>query len=384
MPVIYPVSKDALALGIIVCEREGMPPFAESRFIRRLILKGSEMGISVFAYAPWTWNEHDDTVNGWVWDSRKNRWQSTVRKLPPVAYDRSWPDSEDERIRCDAALHRLKTRRRLTLLNGRLPNKAEVYSMLSRDSQFSRILPSTAVYEGSGSLAAWLTRHHNAVFLKPAEGSHGKRTMSVTRKADGTLLLQGRMADNRPVRLSLSDEAETLSRLHRWIGGRTYIMQPLLDLRGPAGEPFDLRALMQKNERARWTITGIAARCGLPGTITANLHGGGHAASAYEVLCSLFGETRSTEIMQDVRKYGLLLVSRLEENFGRFAEIGMDFGVDRNGRLWFLEANSKPGRSAMNCADGGAADQADSLPLSYARSILLRPHGRVIHEFDHL
>jgi hypothetical protein len=384
MPVIYPVSEQMPALGIAVCERKGIIPFAESGYIRRLMTKAAAMGLDLFAFAPWTWDERLDTVNGWKWKTREQCWESHSCNVPPVAYDRSWPASEAERIRFRASLHRLIAEKGLKLLNGRLPNKAEVYAHLSRDADLCRLLPATAVYQDPASLAAWLARYVNGVFLKPADGSQGKRTLSVTRVSDGTLLLQGRTADNRSFRLSSPEEAIALERVDRWIGKRTYIMQPMLDLRGPAGEPFDLRALMQKNGRGRWTTTGIAARCGAPGTVTANLHGGGHAAPAYEVLSSLFGEDHSKDLVVDIRKFGLMLVNRLEENFGRFAEIGLDFGADRAGRLWFLEANSKPGRIAMNSAGGDAAERAESLPLLYARSILLRPPGRVIHEFDHL
>jgi hypothetical protein len=177
---------------------------------------------------------------------------------------------------------------------------------------------------------------------------------------------------------------EASRRLQRWIGKRVYLMQPMLDLRGSMGEPFDIRSLMQKNKNGRWTLTGVAARCGAPGTVTANLHGGGFAASAKEVLVPLFGEQRGSELLQEISRVSFLLVTRLEETLGRFAEIGLDYGVDRSGRLWFLEANSKPGRAAMGSAGEDAALKAVEQPLSYARSILLRPPGRVIHEFDHL
>ena len=48
------------ALGILVCEREGHPPFAESSFIKRLCLIGAKNGLKLFAFAPWTWEEKRD------------------------------------------------------------------------------------------------------------------------------------------------------------------------------------------------------------------------------------------------------------------------------------------------------------------------------------
>lgn len=390
MPVIYPDSSAISsapadqALGILVCEREGNPPFAEGSFIKRLCLIASESGLVLFAFAPWTWDEHSNLVKGWVWNKQREDWECARYRLPNVVYDRSWPLNNEEKLRFRSSIQRLHAAKRLTYLNNRMPNKGKIYEILAKEPQFLSILPPTAAYEGPNSLSSWLRCHNHAVFLKPAAGSQGKRVVAVVHMDNGTVQLTGRQQDNRPLSLSCASESEALRLLHRWIGHRAYLMQPLLDLRGPKGEPLDLRALMQKNDKGLWTLTGIAARCGKLGTVTSNLHGGGMASSAKEVLASLFGEQRGTELLQEIRKISFQLVNRLEETLGRFAEIGMDYGIDRSGRIWFLEANSKPGRAAMESVGKAAVSKAAEQPLSYARSILLRPPGRVIHEFDHL
>ncbi|WP_373231423.1 YheC/YheD family protein [Cohnella sp.] len=390
MPAIFPdfsaptSASTSRALGILVCERDGNPPFAESSFIKRLSLIGAGSGLELFAFAPWSWEEQSNLVKGWVWNKQKQRWDAARYTLPAVVYDRSWPVNKDEKIRFQQAIQRLQEAKRITYLNNRMPHKGKIYEILSKDPSFQSILPPTAVYDGPSSLALWLSRHNYAAFLKPIAGSQGKRVVAVVRKEDGTVNIRGRQSDNRPLSINCVNEQAALRLLQRWIGQRAYLMQPLLDLRGPEGEPLDLRALMQKNNNGHWTLTGIAARCGMPGTVTSNLHGGGKASSAKEVLVSLFGELRGIELLQEIRRISFQLVNRLEETLGRFAEIGMDYGIDRSGRIWFLEANSKPGRAAMESVGKAAAKLAAEQPLSYARSILLRPPGRVIHEFDHL
>jgi hypothetical protein len=379
MRVIYPDSKpdraesSNAALGILVCERSsGNPPFAESTFIKRLHVIGAQSGLRMFAFAPWTWDERSDSVKGWTWSKQQQRWESSLQKLPSVVYDRSWPETQEEKQRYRESLLRIHAVRKLTFLNGRLPNKGKVYEILSRDRALRSLLPPTALYEGTESLALWLRKHRHSVFLKPIAGSQGKRVISVLRMDNGQVHLAGRHGDNQSFALRCENEMEALRRVARWIGDRTYIMQPMLDLRVPSGEPFDVRALMQKNMNGRWTLTGIAARKGAPGSVTSNLHGGGIASPPQEVLALLFGEQRGNELLQELTKASFLIVARLEESWGRFAEIGLDFGIDRSGRLWFLEANSKPGRAAMGSIGKVAAQKAAEQPLSYARSILLR------------
>lgn len=370
------------ALGVLVCERDGIPPFAEGAYIRRLCIVSQRLGITLVAFAPWTWNARSNSVRGWSWNSCEQRWMPRVARLPRVVYDRAWPTTESEKRRFRSALNRIIAVQPLTFLNSRLPHKGTIGELLSREKKYAPLVPPTAPYEGTRALHAWVRGHGDAAFLKPASGSQGKRVIAYRRVGDGPVVLAGRTSGNRPFIRTIRSEREALSRLHRWIGSRDYLMQPLLELRTVDGEPFDLRALLQKNKSGRWTITGIAARIGSPGAVTANLHGGGRAQPVGKALDPLLGEERARALEQEIRTTSLQLVAWLEETFGRFAEIGLDFGVDRSGKLWFLEANSKPGRLAMNIAGDEAAERAVALPLSYASTILLRPSGRVIHEFD--
>ncbi len=380
----YAQAQSDVALGILVCERHEDPPFAESSFIKRLHVIGARSGMQLFAFDPRTWEPRNDSVKSWVWNIGRSRWESGRRKLPVVVYDRSWPETEEEKAGYRQAMRSIRASKRLKFLNGRLPHKGKVYDMVSKDRTIAAVVPPTAIYQGSASLYAWLRKHRHAAFLKPIAGSQGRRVVAIVRTEDGQFRLMGRQQDNRPLDLVCATESEALQRLERWIGNRCYLMQPLLELKGRSDESLDFRELMQKDKFGHWTSTGIAARLGAPGSVTANLHGGGKAASAEEALSELFGEERGRDLLQEMRRKSFQIVARLEETFGRFAEIGLDYGVDRGGKLWFLEANSKPGRTAMGSAGEGAAQAAAEQPLSYARSILLRPPGRVIHEFDHL
>lgn len=392
MPAIYP-DFDAAdrkppapspALGILVCERRETPPFAESSFIRKLEEHGRMQGLPVFAFAPWTWNPADGTVQGWRFAPEEKRWKRESRPLPELVYDRAWPVDDTERSKYRGALKRLDSVRPLAYLNGRLPGKAAVIRLLSRDERIAPYLPPTEGFEGTRSLLRWLDRFGGSAFLKPESGSQGRRVVAIRQRADGSVSLRGRLADNRTFNAASSCAKAAAARIERWIGRRAYIMQPLLDLRNAADEPFDIRALVQKNGRGRWALTGTAVRCGRAGGETANLHGGGRAVRTESVLLPMFGGRHTEQLLREIREICLRVVLKIEQSYGRFAELGLDFGVERTGRIWFLEANSKPGRAAMESAGKDVVRAAAGRPVRYARHILFRPPGRVIHEFDHL
>jgi glutathione synthase/RimK-type ligase-like ATP-grasp enzyme len=380
MPDIYPVSD---ILGVLVCERPGNPPFAESNFLRKLIRYGNQAGLKVFAFDPGTWQASDNTVLGWTL-TQEEHWRQDRYPVPEWVYDRAWPQDEDAGWRFRLNLNQLAASCKIRYLNGKLPDKWRVYSVLSRYDDIKPYLPPTELYQGETSLMEILEKGGKKLFLKPASGSQGRRTAAVFPGEDGTVRICGRSGRNKSVSLLLPNARQAARTLHRWIGHRTYIMQPFLELTGPSGEPFDIRVLVQKNGRGLWAVTGAAARCGNPGTVTANLHGGGTASPAESKLLQLYGPHRAKAIMKEIRRITIRILRRLEQHFGRFCELGLDFGLSPHGRVWFLEANSKPGRCAMAAVSNAAADKAAARPILYAKSILLRPPGRVIHEFDHL
>mgnify|MGYP001182303903 CR=1 FL=1 len=350
----------------------GKAPFAEADFIRRLLEAGGRIGLEVIAFDPRTADAASRTVLGWRWDAAEGAWRRAARPLPAMLYDRAWPEGNAERRRFRAALRRLLDGDRPPLLlNAPLPGKTAVHAALSRHPAIRRHLPPTVPYTGRDGLRGRLDEWGGAVFLKPDAGWQGRGVLAIRRQPGGLLELAGRTARNVPFRLAGREEA-ILARVARRIGTRPYLMQPYLELATPEGDPFDLRLLVQKNAAGRWTLTGAAVRLGRPDGVTANLHGGGIPLPPEDALAQWCGEDAARALMRRARRLAADIVRQLESSFGRFAELGLDFGIDRSGALWFLEANGKPGRTAARRA-GRRADALSHLrPLMYARSILSR------------
>ena len=102
----------------------------------------------------------------------------------------------------------------------------------------------------------------------------------------------------------------------------------------------------------------MAVRQGAPGSVTSNLHGGGHAEDAESFLRGKYGTEAAKAIVATAREIALRVPDVLEQYHGRLAELGVDLGVDADGKVWILEANSKPGRSAFAALSGETASIA--------------------------
>ncbi|ANS73731.1 hypothetical protein AWM70_03380 [Paenibacillus yonginensis] len=369
-----PPSKRKGILGILVAATpDGPAPFAEAGFARRLCLAASGHGLTAFAFTPQAEME-EDQITGYTF--RNGSWVHQSFPLPDVVYDRFF-SSGSQKWEKRRQLAKLAEKHRFRLLGRGTAGKWIVYEALRQNQEISPYLPETHKYKSFGQLRELMSRWQGELFLKPQFGTHGKLALHLKeRKNSGhrVYLLTGRDVSNAVFQhrfISARDTARYLESLRK---GKPFLVQPKLQLSTRAGEPFDIRVLMQKDQEGKWSMTGMAARVGKAGSLTSNLHGGGKACRASQLLSREFGPAAARTVLARLRQLSAVIPPYLEERFGRLAELGLDYGIDTEARIWLLEVNSKPGRSAF-CwiGDSSRARKAVENPVLYACYLLKQP-----------
>ncbi|WP_314586937.1 YheC/YheD family protein [Paenibacillus terrigena] len=367
--------KPAQYLGIMVCETRGDIPIPEKSFCRRLCEVGRKHGITVFIFSPTWLRPKLGYIVGYAYTDKG--WERGAFPIPKVVYDRCYYPTLHKYLEIQRAIQRLNELSPITFLGRGLKGKWDVYQIMCGYEAVKPYLPETVLYESITTLREWIESCGGEAFLKPHGGSHGKNTLYV-RRQDGKLRIRGRNASNDIIERVFKQEEAGYRWIHQWIGRRKFIMQPYLYLNNRKDEPFDIRSLVQKNEHGEWQLTGMAVRRGKPGSLTSNLHGGGHAEAAIPFLEREFGIDKTATLIESIKELSQQIPILLEERHGRLAELGIDFGVDRNGNLWVLEVNSKPGRSIfLQMNDRSTALKSVENPIVYARYLLLRQLRRV-------
>lgn len=374
-------SKIIGTLGVMACRKPGFPPFAEKQFLRELSLKSEGLGMQVFVFCPDDASPVSgadsaaDRIKGYRFNPEEG-WSTGTFPLPDIVYDRCLHRSGEETAAAGELLNRM-SQLGVKLWSRGLPGKQKVHQLLKRSSAIKPYLPATLSYTGAESLSRALLAFGGRLFMKPSGGSQGRHTLYLALTDQQRVRLQGRDRSNRMFLHTIP-----VQEMNEWVGSftgrRRFIIQPFLKLRNGNGHPYDIRSLVQKNDRGIWSVTGIAVRQGADQGLTSNLHGGGTAFPALPYLTTDFGEEKATGIMRTIRDLSAQLPALLEEGFGRLGELGIDFGVDTSGRVWILEVNSKPGRRAFTLTgDGHAARLSVEHPIQYARYLLLRQLRRV-------
>jgi glutathione synthase/RimK-type ligase-like ATP-grasp enzyme len=334
-----------IMVGIMSSRREGTGlPFSEGLYFKQLIQAARSLDVRAFVFCPLEVDWRARAVAGYTYNPDRGGWSQRRFPLPDVVYDRLFPPRGYMANILFAAARRLKRQKGVVFFGRALRGKWEVYRSVGRYDDLAPYVPDTRRLTGVAVLRHMLAKHRY-VFIKPDMGSQGKGVMQIRATASG-LACRGRDSANRPYSALVHSVALALSLAKRESQRHRLLVQQGLYLNHYQGSTFDIRAVVQKDETGKWALTGTAARIGQRGSITSNLHGGGRAMRT-ESLLRLAFPAQWEDIYAKIQSLCLAIPGALDRELGRFGELGLDLGVDRDGKVWLIEANSKPGRQVF-------------------------------------
>ncbi|WP_445613612.1 YheC/YheD family endospore coat-associated protein [Geobacillus sp. YF-1] len=343
-----------LSLGFVALDKQQDRPYCTE-----LAKRAGRFGISVCRFSPLDIDPQTEQVHGLVFQPETNEWTPAMFAIPPFLYDRCFYGSDDRSKKAKPIMQWLKQRPDVTFLGYGLPGKGEVYEALAAHPLLSAYVPPTSPLEGAEDVLHCL-RRQQAIIAKPVHGSGG-RGIFVMRKQGAALSSEDGWGQNQTIITRRNELERFVSSLNRC--GR-YVLQPLLRLSTPAGEPFDLRFLLQKNEAGEWRERARAVRVGRAGAWVANVRAGADIRPFSDWLDRLTIPRRAV-VMDGIETIIRALPAYMEERFGPLFEIGLDLGVDDKGAVWILDVNSKPGRKIISVLPPEQQDCIYEAPLRY-------------------
>lgn len=342
--------------------------FFEKGFYKYLQLLGKKKNILVYVFYPDSINWDKAIVNGYHFNFSKKKWENKQYPLPNFIYDRCFYVSAKTYFKYKPHVEKIKQNKRISLLGHGLKGKWEVYEILTKGSLYANHLPKTEKYKNPNQLLAWLKNF--PIILKPIGGSHGAGVIKVA-KDNNNFIVIGRNYFNHKITFKFQDKQKFINWINQFIGRKKFIIQQYLDLFTSNKQPFDVRVLVQKDQQGTWDVTGMSARLGDKDNITSNLHGGGRVEQLASLLEREFGQDKANIILNDINKLVLAIPSFLENSHGNLFELGIDIGIDRQGRVWIIEVNSKPGRKVFSLLnDKEKTIKALSRPILYTEYLI--------------
>jgi hypothetical protein len=210
---------------------------------------------------------------------------------------------------------------------------AKTAALLSH-SQIAPHIPQTRMFSKE-NLRMMLSRH-GMVVVKPVCGAGGHGVIKVTRVGSGY----------KHTYYSKSKHFAGFDALYRSVnamrGGRRYLIQKGIRLATIGGRPIDYRVKHVKQADGSWAITAIVGRLARRGLFVTNLCRGGRQLSGAEGIRRSFSAKAVASKKQQMRRLTKLSTQVLESRYPGIGRLGFDYGIDKRGKIWIFEVNTRP------------------------------------------
>ncbi|MBL4955089.1 YheC/YheD family protein [Neobacillus sp. YIM B02564] len=283
----------------------------------------------------------DFSTKGFFFQNEK--WIPAELPLPDVIYNRIHSRQLEQKIKYKQFRQQLELLM-IPLFNDRFLSKLEVYEHLKKEVSLFSAIPETKIFSKENLYE--FVQKYDTVFIKPIHGSQGKNILKISKHKDNSYFVQssvktGKEPFEKPFFLE-----ELYQRLKPELQNRIYIIQQGVSLITKDLRPMDFRVLCHKHQPTRWEITSIIARVGAEQEIVSNLARGGTIMRPLEALINVMDIQKAKECLAQMKQLALEIAAGIStHSAGIIAELGIDIGVDSEGKPWLIEVNSKPSKS---------------------------------------
>lgn len=342
---------------------DGRPHFRVTELVQAS--RGSGCLVYFFSIGDIDWPRQ--SINGYHYSFADNKWLQREFPLPDVLYDRAGGFLAHQRPVARYIRRQFALLPHVKRLNAEHHfNKWDVHSRLAEHEGLRPLLPETVLYQNMDDVRGMLDRY-DAVYLKSLEGSNGREVMRVARCPDGIEYGYFRRRNVTGTVAGL-DELERVTR--GFFGSRRFIVQRGISVLTVDGNNTDMRVLMQRDGAGQWRMVSAPVRIAAERCAITSTSSGSRVYTldyALENVLNL-SPLAAARLRAEMKRVAFAFVEAIEREYGQFGELGIDLALDRDGSLWFIEVNAKPGKDTVLLAgDVEELYNAFRLPLEYCR-----------------
>lgn len=302
-------------------------------------------------------------IKGTFYNTNKNKWDKQYFAYPDILYKRCHPSKKEKKDFKIFSKHLSKINSQPLNLQNSF-NKWEVIQNLSKYPTLLSHLPETILYNDPQDLEKMLNKHQK-VYLKGCYGGRGRQVIAVTK------LTQGGFRYSLFVGKLYIFEVETfddlLLNIMNFYKQRPFIIQAAIDLIQIEDRLVDLRPEVQRNGKNQIVIAGLPVRIGKKAA-PITTHAESYNFEEFFRKFMYYPKDKISLLKEQITSFVTTIYQHLELDYGPCGELGIDIGLDKNNRLWFIECNSRSRKvSFFNTYDNDAINQSFINLLEYAQ-----------------
>ncbi|WP_164218469.1 YheC/YheD family protein [Virgibacillus sp. YIM 98842] len=302
--------------------RNGNKP---SKFIKLLAKTTKYHGIDLVYFHPKDINMNEKIINGKILIN--NKWVKRKVNIP---------------LFVDVTVHSFKFKKQIKFLRehsyfttGRLASKEITIEKLMDDGEFSHLLIPTIKHTDFKDFFSFLKKHQK-IIMKPSRGERGQDIYMIAKKKNKFII----SFETQEITLS---KRQLKSFFKQKVNERRFIFQKYINSKTKNGDPFDCRIRLEKNGNGEWENVINLIRIGTGQKVVSNVSKGGSVSELNSFLKANYGE-KWKEVKTSIINTGKTLPYKIEKIFNQeLGSLGIDIGIEKDGRLYYFESNNAPG-----------------------------------------
>ncbi|WP_078577938.1 YheC/YheD family protein [Salipaludibacillus agaradhaerens] len=325
-------------------------------------LAASFMSIKVMAFSLQGVKKQDMLISGYVYSPSERKWTWSTSPMPRAVINRMTLKHQWQNY--------FKRTLGSNMINNMTFNKWEMYEWLSDSPYFATFLPLTWLMRGPTDIIHFVTLYKQC-YIKPVNGSYGKGIFKVSRDEKG-YKIENMNTHNMKKATSYINEQGLIAYVTQHCKNKTFILQHVIDLY-VADRPVDFRLILVKDASSQWRDVGLLARKGKRHEIVSHT---GIVKNGYSALRNIMTLTRheAMKLNQQMSEVGLAVAKEMETFGGpecNLGNLGIDFGIDKDQRLFVIEINHRNPRHrmALDAGEWAIYKEANALLADYATRI---------------
>lgn len=288
----------------------------------------------------------DDEVSGYYFEN--GSWHYTKLPIPDVIYNRIHSRRMEQHKSFQIFRDKIE-QLSIPFFNDRFLSKWEVYQHFMLVNTIQPYIPETMIFSKENLM--YLLERYQIVFIKPVHGSQGRNIIKLIRNDEQVSFhtSQNPISDNMISNYLIEEIYDQLKPL---LLNRNYIIQQGIFFAEYQSRAMDFRVLVHNTNLKVWDITSIVARISAEQQFVSNIAKGGQIMKPLIALYSCFNKKLALEIMAAIKELSIEAAAIISsKSQGITGELGIDIGVDHNGKPWIIEINSKPSKNNDNHTD---------------------------------
>ncbi|SDI00767.1 YheC/YheD family protein [Alteribacillus bidgolensis] len=305
-------------------------------------------------------------ITGIYYDISDGKWKKDIYPYPNFLYRRGGVSKKYKR-RYRSFVHQCK-KKDTCFLNPSSLGNWEVYNYFNRIGSLKKYLQETILYKEPDDLFNMLEKHR-IVYLKGMTGRKAKNVTRIEQTSDQRYRFRYYNASDKKVQtITFKKQEEMLSFISNFYKGKQFMIQKAIDLLEINNRRIDLRAELQRTSTGSISICGISARLGRAKSPVTTHADAINMDGLFKFL--KLSPAEEARLVIKMENFLYKVYRETENKYGTFAEMGIDFALDQDLNIKFIECNSQSAKVSLYKAHGDKAlEQSLINVLLYAKSI---------------